>query len=107
MQAEHMSESLTSIIAKPNPYIGRLQKPITSRTQTTYQSTPHSRSTAYTTKSGQQDAKPLVAKSERSKSEGAPGWLRVLVFVIVAVFLYYVYSNMESVEKSPFNTIDG
>ncbi|XP_072552718.1 emerin (Emery-Dreifuss muscular dystrophy) [Salminus brasiliensis] len=86
--------------------IDNADEPLISRTQTTYQSTPRFRSTAYTSRSGQQDASPVAAKSEGSKSGGVPGWLRVLVFVIIAVFLYYVYSNMESAEQSPFGKID-
>ncbi|KAI2649805.1 Emerin [Labeo rohita] len=42
---------------------------------------------------------------ESSKSGGVPGWLRVLVFIIIAVFLYYVYTCMEPAEETPFKTI--
>ncbi|XP_076839886.1 emerin (Emery-Dreifuss muscular dystrophy) [Brachyhypopomus gauderio] len=85
----------------------RADEPVISRTQTAHQSTPLSRSTAYTAKYSQQDAKPVAANPDGSKCLSAPGWLRVLVFIIVAVFLYCVYSNMESVEQSPFNTFEG
>ncbi|KAI4886411.1 hypothetical protein NFI96_015331, partial [Prochilodus magdalenae] len=81
-------------------------EPIFSRAQTGLQSSPRFRSTAYTSTSSQQDARPVPAKSEGSKSGGVPGWLRVFVFIIIAVFLYYVYSNMESAEQSPFEKID-
>lgn len=88
-----------------NDDIDNADEPIISRTQTTYQSAPLFRS-AYTSKSSQQDASAVPAKSEGSKSGAVPGWLRVLVFVVIAVFLYYVYSNMESAEQSPFGKID-
>lgn len=81
-------------------------RPIISYTQKAYQSTPRSRLTAYTSKSSLQDASPGTVKSEGSKAGGVPGWLRVLVFIIVAVFLYYVYSNMESADENPFKKID-
>ncbi|XP_053499482.1 emerin (Emery-Dreifuss muscular dystrophy) isoform X5 [Ictalurus furcatus] len=77
-----------------------------SYTDTAYQSTPRARSTAYMSKSSLQDASPGTVKSEGSKSGGVPGWLRVLVFIIIAVFLYYVYSNMESADENPFKKID-
>lgn len=85
--------------------IDNADEPIFSRTQTTYQSAPRFRP-AYTSNSSQQDASPVPAKSEASKSGGVPGWLRVLVFVVIAFFLYFVYSNMESAEQSPFGKID-
>ncbi|XP_060794157.1 emerin (Emery-Dreifuss muscular dystrophy) [Neoarius graeffei] len=81
-------------------------EPIISYTRTAYQSTPRSRPTAYTSKSSLQDASPGTVRSEGSKSGGVPGWLRVLVFIIIAVFLYYVYSNMESADENPFKKID-
>lgn len=81
-------------------------RPIISYTRTAYQSTPRSRPTAYTSKSSLQDASPGTVRSEGSKSGGVPGWLRVLVFIIIAVFLYYVYSNMESADENPFKKID-
>ncbi|XP_063065409.1 emerin (Emery-Dreifuss muscular dystrophy) [Engraulis encrasicolus] len=43
---------------------------------------------------------------EAAPSGGVPGWLRVLVFVLIAVFLYYVYSTMETPEENPFNRIE-
>lgn len=43
---------------------------------------------------------------EAPKSGGVPGWLRVLVFVLIAVFLYYVYSTMETPKENPFNGIE-
>ncbi|KAG9269595.1 emerin [Astyanax mexicanus] len=85
--------------------IDNADEPIISRTQTTYQSAPRFRP-AYPSKSSQQDTSSVPAKSEASKSGGVPGWLRVLVFVVIAVFLYFVYSNMESAEQSPFGKID-
>ncbi|XP_059383641.1 emerin (Emery-Dreifuss muscular dystrophy) [Carassius carassius] len=42
---------------------------------------------------------------ESSRSGGVPGWLRVLVFLIIAVFLYYVYTCMEPAEETPFKSI--
>lgn len=84
-----------------------ITRPILSYTQTAYQSTPRSRSTAYTSKSSLQNASPGTVKSEGSKSGGVPGWLRLLVFIIIAVLLYYVYSNMESADESPFKKING
>ncbi|KAB5546317.1 hypothetical protein PHYPO_G00070650 [Pangasianodon hypophthalmus] len=81
-------------------------EPIVSYTRTSYQSAPRSRSTAYTSKSSLQDDNPGTVKSEGSKSGGVPGWLRVLVFIIIAVFLYYVYSNMESADENPFKKIE-
>ncbi|KTG45195.1 hypothetical protein cypCar_00003513, partial [Cyprinus carpio] len=42
---------------------------------------------------------------ETSKSGGVPGWLRVLVFLIIAVFLYYVYTCMEPAEEIPLKSI--
>ncbi|XP_017568214.1 emerin (Emery-Dreifuss muscular dystrophy) [Pygocentrus nattereri] len=86
--------------------VDNAHEPIISRTQTGLQSSLYSRPTAYTSRYSQQDASPVPAKSEGSKSGGVPGWLRVLVFIIVAVFLYYVYSNMESAEQNPFGKID-
>lgn len=83
-----------------------ITRPIVSYTRTAYHSTPQSRSTAYASKSSLQDASPGTAKSDGSKSGGVPGWLRVLVFIIVAVFLYYLYSTMESADTNPFKTID-
>ncbi|KAF4096778.1 emerin (Emery-Dreifuss muscular dystrophy) [Onychostoma macrolepis] len=47
----------------------------------------------------------VQSSPETSKSGGVPGWLRVLVFVIIAVFLYYVYTWMEPAEETPFKSI--
>lgn len=69
-----------------------------SPTRTTYQSS--SRPGPSVSKSIQRGASP-----ETSKRGGVPLWLRVLVFLIVAVFLYYVYTCMESAEEAPIKTI--
>lgn len=47
----------------------------------------------------------VQSSPETSKSGGVPGWLRVLVFLIIAVFLYYVYTCMEPAEETPFKSI--
>ncbi|KAM9445100.1 emerin (Emery-Dreifuss muscular dystrophy) isoform 1-T2 [Clarias gariepinus] len=86
--------------------VDNANEPIISYTRTAYQSTPRSRSTAYTSKSSLQDASPGTIKSQENKSGGVPVWLRMLVFIIIAVLLYYLYSNMESVNENPFKTID-
>jgi len=45
------------------------------------------------------------ASLQTSKPGGVPVWLRVLMFLIIAVFLYYVYTCMEPAEETPFKTI--
>ncbi|KAI7794039.1 emerin (Emery-Dreifuss muscular dystrophy) isoform X2 [Triplophysa rosa] len=72
------------------------QKPIISQTRATYQTSPPGPSVSKTSQ--------LSASSE-NKSGGVPGWLRVLVFLVIAVFLYYVYSTMEPEEEGPFKKI--
>ncbi|XP_060751137.1 emerin (Emery-Dreifuss muscular dystrophy) [Tachysurus vachellii] len=86
--------------------VDNANEPIISYTRTAYQSTPRATSTAYTSKSSLYEPSPGTVKSAGSKSGGVPGWLRVLVFIIIAVFLYYVYSNMESADENPFKKID-
>ncbi|XP_056589295.1 emerin (Emery-Dreifuss muscular dystrophy) isoform X2 [Triplophysa dalaica] len=71
-------------------------KPSISQTQTTYQTSRPGPSVSKTTQ--------LSASSE-NKSGGVPGWLRILVFLVIAVFLYYVYSTMEPAEEGPFKKI--
>ncbi|XP_062871908.1 emerin (Emery-Dreifuss muscular dystrophy) [Trichomycterus rosablanca] len=88
----------------------KVNEPVTRYTTTNYQSATPSRSSAYTTKSSLQSASPgssqTQARSEESKKSGVPLWLRVLVFVIVAAILYFVYISMESTAESPFDKID-
>ncbi|KAL6482823.1 hypothetical protein MHYP_G00076950 [Metynnis hypsauchen] len=105
-QEVHGEATRRSRITDYDDEVDNAHEPIISRTQTGLQSSLYSRPTAYTSRYSQQDASPVPAKSEGSKSGGVPGWLRVLVFIIVAVFLYYVYSNMESADQSPFGKID-
>ncbi|XP_012672157.1 emerin (Emery-Dreifuss muscular dystrophy) [Clupea harengus] len=75
------------------------EEPVISRTQASYQNVSYSKlpppKTSY--------QKPVT---EAPKSGGVPGWLRLLVFVVIAVFLYYVYSTMEAEEENPFNRIE-
>ncbi|XP_067227400.1 emerin (Emery-Dreifuss muscular dystrophy) isoform X1 [Chanodichthys erythropterus] len=78
--------------------VGHTNEPIISPTRTTYQSS--SRPGPSVSKSIQRGASP-----ETSKPGGVPAWLRVLVFLIIAVFLYYVYTCMEPAEETPFKTI--
>ncbi|KAK2885687.1 hypothetical protein QQF64_020888 [Cirrhinus molitorella] len=79
--------------------IGYTNEPIISPTRTSYQSS---------SRLGSSVPKPMQRGSsspESSKSGGVPGWLRVLVFIIIAVFLYYVYTCMEPAEETPFKNI--
>ncbi|XP_071205392.1 emerin-like isoform X11 [Salvelinus alpinus] len=48
-----------------------------------------------------------VVKKENTTSSGRliPLWIQFLVFLIVAGFLYFIFTNMESAESSPFNKI--
>ncbi|KAK6303989.1 hypothetical protein J4Q44_G00264430 [Coregonus suidteri] len=48
-----------------------------------------------------------VVKAERKASSGRliPLWIQFLVFLIVAGFLYFLFTSMESAESSPFNRI--
>ncbi|XDV45860.1 hypothetical protein PO909_013878 [Leuciscus waleckii] len=78
--------------------VGHTNEPVISPTRTTYQSS--SRPGPSVSKSVQRGASP-----ETSRPGGVPGWLRVLVFLIIAVFLYYVYTCMEPAEETPFKTI--
>ncbi|XP_048035219.1 emerin (Emery-Dreifuss muscular dystrophy) isoform X2 [Megalobrama amblycephala] len=83
---------------RDDDYVGHSNEPIISPTRTTYQSS--SRPGPSVSKSIQRGASP-----ETSKPGGVPAWLRVLVFLIIAVFLYYVYTCMEPAEETPFKTI--
>lgn len=74
-------------------------RPIINRSQASYQNVSYSKPP--TLKTSQR--KPI---REEPKAGGVPGWLRVLVFVVIAVFLYYVYSSMETQEENPFNQIE-
>ncbi|XP_077070549.1 emerin (Emery-Dreifuss muscular dystrophy) [Siphateles boraxobius] len=78
--------------------VDHTNEPVISPTRTTYQSS--SRPGPSVSKSAQRGASP-----ETSKHGGVPVWLRVLVFLIIAVFLYYVYTCMEPAEETPFKTI--
>ncbi|KAK0146762.1 hypothetical protein N1851_013879 [Merluccius polli] len=40
------------------------------------------------------------------KSRLIPLWVQFLVFLVVAVFLYFVFCNMESTHSEPFKGID-
>nr|XP_055044756.1 emerin (Emery-Dreifuss muscular dystrophy) isoform X3 [Misgurnus anguillicaudatus] len=73
-------------------------EPIISQSRTSYQTTSRPGPSVY--KASQKSATP-----ESSKSASVPVWLRVLVFLIIAVFLYYVYSSMEPAEEGPFKNI--
>ncbi|XP_073679781.1 emerin (Emery-Dreifuss muscular dystrophy) [Garra rufa] len=79
--------------------IGYNNEPILSPSRTSYQSS--SRLGSSVPKSMQRGS----SSPESSKSGGVPGWLRVLVFIIIAVFLYYVYTCMEPAEETPFKNI--
>ncbi|XP_029580056.1 emerin isoform X2 [Salmo trutta] len=48
-----------------------------------------------------------VVKKETTTSSGRliPLWIQFLVFLILAGFLYFIFTNMESAESSPFNKI--
>ncbi|XP_031659348.1 emerin-like isoform X5 [Oncorhynchus kisutch] len=48
-----------------------------------------------------------VVKKENTTSSGRliPLWVQFLVFLILAGFLYFIFTNMESAESSPFNRI--
>ncbi|XP_045548832.1 emerin isoform X4 [Salmo salar] len=48
-----------------------------------------------------------VVKKEKTTSSGRliPLWIQFLVFLILAGFLYFIFTNMESAESSPFNKI--
>uniref|UniRef100_A0A4W5LRR7 LEM domain-containing protein n=1 Tax=Hucho hucho TaxID=62062 RepID=A0A4W5LRR7_9TELE len=48
-----------------------------------------------------------VVKEEKTASSGRliPLWIQFLVFLILAGFLYFIFTNMESAESSPFNRI--
>nr|XP_023994574.1 uncharacterized protein LOC112071355 isoform X2 [Salvelinus alpinus] len=48
-----------------------------------------------------------VVKKENTTSSGRliPLWIQFLIFLIVAGFLYFIFTNMESAESSPFNKI--
>ncbi|XP_021422707.2 emerin isoform X7 [Oncorhynchus mykiss] len=48
-----------------------------------------------------------VVKKENTTSSGRliPLWIQFLVFLILAGFLYFIFTNMESAESSPFNRI--
>ncbi|XP_067303398.1 emerin (Emery-Dreifuss muscular dystrophy) [Pseudorasbora parva] len=78
--------------------VDHINESVISPTQTTYQS--YTRPGLSASKSIQRGASP-----ETSKLGGVPVWLRVLVFLIVAVFLYYVYTCMEPAEEAPIKTI--
>lgn len=75
------------------------EEPIIDRSRASYQNVSYTKP-------------PIQKNSQRKpitqdpKSGGVPGWLRVLVFVFIAVFLYYVYSSMETQEENPFNQIE-
>lgn len=71
-------------------------EPVLSQSRSAYQSSSHP--------SG---SKPVQhsARAESSRSAGVPAWLRILVFLIIAAFLYYVYTSMEPAEETPFKTI--
>lgn len=82
-------------------------EPIVSHAQASYYSAPRSSKSAYTTKSGfQENPSSGKSKSAEGKTGGVPGWLRLLVFVLIAVVLYYVYSNIESTDENPFQKIE-
>lgn len=57
-------------------------------------------------------AKPPPAKSARDAPKEAvssrliPLWVQFLVFLAVAAFLYFVFSNMESTYSEPFKKIE-
>ncbi|XP_064812303.1 emerin-like isoform X1 [Oncorhynchus masou masou] len=48
-----------------------------------------------------------VVKKENTTSSGRliPLWVQFLVFLMLAGFLYFIFTNMESAESSPFNRI--
>ncbi|XP_030625569.1 emerin (Emery-Dreifuss muscular dystrophy) [Chanos chanos] len=72
--------------------------PIIRPTHVTYQSASRTTSAPPKTISRKTD-------TNSAKSGGFPGWLQILVFLVIAVFLYYVYSTMEPAEENPFNEI--
>ncbi|XP_043081250.1 emerin (Emery-Dreifuss muscular dystrophy) [Puntigrus tetrazona] len=78
---------------------GYNNEPIISPTRLSYQSS--SRPGPSVSRSVQH----VQSSPETSKSGGVPGWLRVLVFLIIAVFLYYVYTCMEPAEETPFKNL--
>ncbi|KAK7128758.1 hypothetical protein R3I94_017106 [Phoxinus phoxinus] len=78
--------------------VGHTNEPIISPARTAYQSS--SRPGPSVSKSVQRGASP-----ETSKPAGVPMWLRVLMFLIIAVFLYYVYTSMEPADETPFKKI--
>ncbi|CAL8323195.1 unnamed protein product [Merluccius merluccius] len=59
---------------------------------------------------GRKEAKPSPDKTyyreEKEKSRLIPLWVQFLVFLVVAVFLYFVFCNMESTHSEPFKGID-
>ncbi|XP_028850204.1 emerin (Emery-Dreifuss muscular dystrophy) [Denticeps clupeoides] len=76
-----------------------VDEPIISQTQTSYQNVSRSRPSPL--RSTYETMAP-----EPKKSGGIPGWIRILAFVSIAAFLYFVYANMEADEQSPFDKID-
>ncbi|XP_052337385.1 emerin-like isoform X1 [Oncorhynchus keta] len=48
-----------------------------------------------------------VVKKENTTTSGRliPLWVQFLVFLVLAGFLYFIFTNMESAESSPFNRI--
>uniref|UniRef100_A0A8C2G1I7 Emerin (Emery-Dreifuss muscular dystrophy) n=1 Tax=Cyprinus carpio TaxID=7962 RepID=A0A8C2G1I7_CYPCA len=79
--------------------IGYTNEPIISPARTSYQSS--SRLGPSVSTSMQRGP----SSPDTSKFGGVPGWLRVLVFLIIAVFLYYVYTCMEPAEETPFKSV--
>ncbi|XP_016373541.1 emerin (Emery-Dreifuss muscular dystrophy) [Sinocyclocheilus rhinocerous] len=79
--------------------IGYTNEPVISPTRMSYQSS--SRLGPSVSTSMQRGP----SSPETSKSGGVPGWLRILAFLIIAVFLYYVYTCMEPAEETPFKSV--
>ncbi|XP_016100732.1 emerin-like [Sinocyclocheilus grahami] len=79
--------------------IGYNNEPIISPARSSYQSSSRPGPSVSTSMQRGQSS------PETSKSGGVPGWLCVLLFLIIAVSLYYVYTCMEPAEEIPLKSI--
>ncbi|XP_059396927.1 emerin-like [Carassius carassius] len=79
--------------------IGYTNEPMISPARSSYQSS--SRAGPSVSTSMQRGP----SSPENSRSGGVLGWLHVLAFLIIAAFLYYVYTCMEPAEETPFKSV--
>ncbi|XP_066566139.1 emerin (Emery-Dreifuss muscular dystrophy) [Amia ocellicauda] len=96
--------SSTDSYSDPRKLYGNAARMYFKATEATPRDGLHSRPVPTKSSAGQTTRSAQEKPSQESRL--IPLWLQILAFLLVASFLYYVFTSMETPEQNPFNKIN-